>query len=78
MECDVGACKIVDELVLSNEEGALCSDGVVDGGGELGLGAVKGAYPAIVNAQLQRSTASGKRVALDSAPASCPGRRLLL
>lgn len=52
MECGIGACKIVDELVLPNEEGALSGDGVVDGGGEAGLGAVEGAYPATVNAQL--------------------------
>lgn len=52
VECDIGACKIVDELVLSNEESALSGDGIIDGGGEAGLGAVEGAYPATVNAQL--------------------------
>lgn len=54
VEYDIVAYKIVDELVLPNEKGALCSDGIVDGGGEVILGAVEGAYPATVNAQLQR------------------------
>lgn len=78
VECDIGACKIVDELVLPNEEGALCSNGIVDGGGEAGLGAVEGAYPAAVNAQLQRSRSSGEQVALASALTSCLGGWLLL
>lgn len=73
VECDIGACKIVDELVLPNEEGALCGNSVVDGGGEAGLGTVEGAYPAAVNAQLQRSRASGEQVALASAPTTCLG-----
>lgn len=71
MEYGIAACKIVDELVLPNEEGALCGDGIVDGGGEVTLGAVEGAYPATVNAQLQRSTASGEQAAFASAPTPC-------
>ena len=31
-ERDVGACEIVDKLVLSNEERALGGNGVMDGG----------------------------------------------
>lgn len=33
VECGVGACEIVDELVLPDEEGALSGNGIVDGGG---------------------------------------------
>lgn len=71
MECGIGAREIVDELVLPNEEGALGGDGIIDGSSEAGLGAVEGAYPATVNAQLQGSRAAGKQVALVSAP-PCP------
>lgn len=71
VEYGIVACKIVDELVLPNKKGALCGDGIVDGGGEVTLGAVEGAYPATVNAQLQRSTASGEQGAFASAPTSC-------
>lgn len=71
VEYGIVACKIVDELVLPNKKGALCGDGIVDGGSEVTLGAVEGAYPATVNAQLQRSTASGEQVVFASAPTSC-------
>lgn len=80
VEYGIVARKIVDQLVLPNEEGALCGNGIVDGGGEVTLGAVEGAYPATVNAQLQRSTASGEQVAFASAPhpALRGGRGVLL
>lgn len=78
MECDIGAREIIDELVLPDEEDALSGDGVVDGGGEVGVGAVEGAYPATVDAQLQAGGASGEQVALASAPTSCLGGRHLL
>lgn len=61
VEYAIGACEIVDKLVLPNEEGALSGDGVEDGGSEAGLGAVEGSYPATVNAQLQRSRTSVNR-----------------
>ena len=78
VECGVGACEIVDELVLPDEEGALSGNGIVDGGSEAGLGAVEGAYPATVNAQLRGSGASGEQVALISTPVSrLMGRHLL-
>lgn len=54
-ECDVGACEIVDKLVLSNEERALGGNGVMDGGWEAKNGTVEGADPATVNTQLQGS-----------------------
>lgn len=76
VEREVGACDVVDELVLADEEHALGGDGVEDGGSEAGLGAVEGAYPAAVNAQLQRSTAPGEQVALAAAP-TLPWGRLL-
>lgn len=78
VECDVGACKIVDELVLPNEEGALGGNGVIDGGSEVGPGAVDGVYPATVNAQLRKGRASGEQVALASALLFCLGERCLL
>ena len=71
MECGIGAGKIVDELVLPNEEGALGGDGIIDGGGEVGLGTVEGAYPAAVNAQLQGRRTHGEQATLISAPVSC-------
>lgn len=55
IECGIGACEIVDQLVLPNEEGALGGNSVIDGGREARLGAVEGAHPATVNAQLQGS-----------------------
>lgn len=52
IERAVGACVIVDELVLSNEECTLGGNGIMDSGREAKSGTVEGANPATVNTQL--------------------------
>lgn len=59
MEGEIGAGKIVDKLILPNEESALGGNGIIDGGSKTGLRAVEGAYPATVDVQLQGSRVSG-------------------
>lgn len=49
VECDIGVREIIDELVLSDEEDVFSGDGVVDGGGEVGVGVVEGVYLVIVD-----------------------------
>lgn len=78
MEGEIGAGKIVDKLILPNEESALGGNGIIDGGSKTGLRAVEGAYPATVDVQLQGSRVSGSGFTLASAPTSClAGRHLL-
>lgn len=73
VQCSIGACEIVDKLVLPNKEGALGGDGIIDGSREVSLGAVEGAYPATVNAQLWGSRGHGEQVTYTSDPTACLG-----
>lgn len=78
MEGEVSACKIVDQLVLPDEESAFGGNGVIDGSRKNCLRAVEGAYPATVNVQLQRSRVSEVWLHPVSAPtSSLAGRHLL-
>lgn len=68
VEGNIGACKIVDKLVLPNEESALRSNGIIDGGSKTGLRAVEGADPATVNVQLQGGRVHSEQVHFGFSP----------